>query len=452
MSSEDKSQSAQSTENSLQPVIYGVLPSQQNDEINLSDLFSKLIDQWKLISTITAIGTLLAVVIALILPNVYQPSVTVSAPLSGNVAPVVTVNTLMGGKGGELPVTPQQVFNNYFNLLRSSSLLSEYVHENGYMKKLYPDSEKTESVLFAEFLTDLNVEIKEPTPEKKGGYIASPIRVAMSIKVQDEVVGVDLLNGYLQYVNVKLANDLQNDVNKTISNKIEILNKQIAKQREQHKRSREQTIQKMEKEGAKNIAVIKEQISALLKKAKADRATRIENTKEALAMAKSLNITTPTTFETLAQRSQSKKTANTAITVVDKQSLSLYLQGTKYLTTLIETLEKRESDEKYLTAINSLREKIYLIENDQALAELKKRKSDDPWIKELPTKLTLISTLEAVSPVFENLVAYSIDALAVVSDEKIKPKRSLIVILGLILSFLMAIFIAVVVGFRKPIV
>ena len=98
--------------NSLQPIFYGVPPNQLNDEINLGELFSKLINQWKLILGLTLGGTVLAVLLALILPSVYQPSVTVSAPLSGDVASVVTINTLMGGNNNELPATPQAVFTN----------------------------------------------------------------------------------------------------------------------------------------------------------------------------------------------------------------------------------------------------------------------------------------------------------------------------------------------------
>lgn len=66
--SSDTKQNAQKPENPLQPIIYGVLPNQLNDEINLGDLFSKLLDQWKLILGLTlGGGTVLAVLLALLL-------------------------------------------------------------------------------------------------------------------------------------------------------------------------------------------------------------------------------------------------------------------------------------------------------------------------------------------------------------------------------------------------
>lgn len=146
-----------------------------------------------------------------------------------------------------------------------------------------------------------------------------------------------------------------------------------------------------------------------------------------------------------------KPQIHTAITVVDKQALSLYLQGSKYLITLIETLEKRKSDEIYLSEINSLREKIYLIKNDQTLAALKKRESDDPWIKNLPEKLAQIEELKTLNPDFTNMVAYSVNESAMITDEKIKPKRKLIVVIGFMLSLVLAVFAAMIVASMKGI-
>ena len=54
-----QSQKTSSHDDLLQPVVYGVLPDQSNDEISLVDLFSKLASQWKLIAAIIVAGTLL---------------------------------------------------------------------------------------------------------------------------------------------------------------------------------------------------------------------------------------------------------------------------------------------------------------------------------------------------------------------------------------------------------
>jgi len=432
----------------LQPVVYGVLPDQPDDEISLIDLFSKLAGQWKLITTIIVAGTLLAVVWALVLPAVYQPSLKVSVPSAGNVAALATVNTILGGKSN-IPSSQQAVFTSYYNLFRSRDVFAEYVHESNFLEKLYPDATEDESVLLAKLIKGLKIKIEEPVPERKGGYVANPKRLAVSIEVKDEVAGVELLNNFAGYVNQMLLTRLQNDTHEIIGNKIEILTKQIAKLRERSRQDRILSIKKMEQDNAKEIALLQEQISAYVAKAKANRATRIVNAREALEMAKSLNITYPTTLDAMAQKGQDGGSGNTAITVVDKQTSSLYLQGAKYLTTLIETLTNRKNDEEYLTEVNRLREKIHVIKNDQTLEALKKRQSDDPWIKGLSEKLAEIDALERLSPDFTGVVAFNMDESATITDERLKPKRKLIVVAGFILSLFIALFAAMIVASLK---
>jgi len=166
-------------------------------------------------------------------------------------------------------------------------------------------------------------------------------------------------------------------------------------------------------------------------------------------MAKSLDIIYPTTLGAMAQRGQENSGGNTAITVGDKQGSSLYLYGTKYLSTLIETLTNRKSDEQYFVKVNSLREKIHVIKNDQTLEALKKRQSDDPWIEGLSGKLAEIGAIEALSPDFSGLVAFKMDESAVITNKKAKPNRKLIVAVGFVLSLFIALFVATIVASLK---
>jgi len=443
-----KSQKTPSYDDLLQPVVYGVLPDQLNDEISFVDLFSKLASQRKLIFTVTMVGALLATALALVLPTVYQPSLRVSMPSAGNVAVLATVNTILGGEDN-IPSSQQAVFSSYYHRLRSRDVLADYIRKSNYLEKLYPGSAEDKAVLLAGLVKGLRVNIEEPSPERKGAYIANPERVSVSIEIGDEAVGVELLNNFAGYANQRLVADLQDDASSVIRNKIEVLTSQVAKLREQYQQDRMLTIKKMEQENAREIALLQEQVSAYLAKAKANRVTRVANAMEALEMAKSLDIVYPTTLDAVAQKGQKSRNVNTAITVVDKQVSSLYLKGEKYLSTLIETLTKRKSDEKFLAEINNLREKIHIIKNDRTLAALKKRQSDDPWIRELPEKLAEVAALKALNSDFTAVLAYSLNDSASVANEKIKPKRKVIVAVGFVLSLFIALFVALIVASLK---
>lgn len=434
-------------ENVPQPVIYGVLPGQADNEIDLGELFFRLIRQWKLILGITAGGVLLAILLALMLPKIYQPTVTVSVPPVGNIAQVMTINTLLGGNA--IAATPQAMFNRFFNKTRSDKTLAKYIDEKRYLKKIYPDSEQPASILFAKLVNGFSVKILEPTSQVKGGSIANPKRVKISLKVNDEPLGVSLLNGYADYVNHQLIIELQNNANKIINGRVKILSDRVATQREQYGQERLLTIKKMEHEDAKKIAQLQGQIAASLKKAELDRQTRIAKVTEALKMAKKLGIINPSTMDMLTKKGLKSKVVNTSITVVGKQSMPLYLYGSKYLTMLIQMLSSRKNDEVFLGNINTIKEKIYVIENDAVLAALKSRKSDDPWIEGLSGELAKIDAIKKITPDFANVLAYTMDNPAIVTGKSVEPKRRLIVALGVILSLFVAVFVALIVGSRN---
>ncbi len=464
------------TENVLQPVIYGVLPDQSGDEIDLGMLFSRLFRQWKLILAITAGGCLLAVLLALWLPKIYKPAVTVSVPSWGNITPIVNFNTQFGGYsitaatkaklsasfsgkqmatlnkliGGNntIPGTPEDVFKRYFNLLRADKSLADYVTEKQYLKKLYPDAKKTASTLLANLFKGFSVKILEPGlgPRVKGGYVKNPKRIEISLDVKDEPTGVSLLNGYVDYINHQLINTFQVSVKNAINGRIKIISAQVATQRDRAKQSRLLTIRRIRHEDNKNIAQLQEQIAASINKARLVRKTRIADANQALKLAKALGVINMSTMDLMAKRGVKSRDTGTSVTVVDKRSIPLYLYGSKYLTALISTLKSRKDDAIFLNNIHTLKEKIQIIKNNAALAALKNRQSDDPWIGGLSEELAKINALKNLNPDFSHVRAYSLDNPAIISGKSVKPKRGLIVALGFVLGLFIAVFVALVVG------
>ncbi len=254
----------------------------------------------------------------LLLPTVYQPTLKVSVPSAGNIAALATVNTILGEEDNVLSLQ-QAVFTNYYNLLRSGDVFVDYIHDSNYLDKLYPDAAADKAALLAGMIKVLKVEIEEPAPDRKGGYVANPNRLVVSLEAENAAAGVELLNKFVDYTNQRLVTSLQYDTHEIIRNKIAILTKQIANLREQHRQNRILSIKKMEQENAIEIALLQEQISAYIARAKADRATQIVTAREALEMAKSLDITYPTTLDAMAQKGQGSNGGKMAITVGGEQ-------------------------------------------------------------------------------------------------------------------------------------
>ena len=169
---------------------------------------------------------------------------------------------------------------------------------------------------------------------------------------------------------------------------------------------------------------------------------------------------------------------STNINLTNVQELPLYLMGSKYLETKIKTLKERkdeelfieelhaldleintakndrqiaqlkarESDEQYIKQLNVLDDKIAAVKHDQKLQTLLNRQSDDPFIPKLSETLVEIERLQALSFDFSDVKMYVLDRAALITGIAIKPKRSLIVVLGALVSGILA-FIVVLLNF-----
>lgn len=80
----------------------------------------------------------------------------------------------------------------------------------------------------------------------------------------------------------------------------------------------------------------------------------------------------------------------------------------------------------------------------QELNVLKKRESDDPFIKELRSLQESLEFLNRVDVSPDNVAVFTLDNAAQIPETPIKPKKTLILALGLVLGGMLGVFIALV--------
>lgn len=138
-----------------------------------------------------------------------------------------------------------------------------------------------------------------------------------------------------------------------------------------------------------------DQIATLRKIAKMDRQNDIARLKEALALAESISLETP---------------PNAGNLITSYSGSTMYLRGAKALRAELTLLEKRISD--------------------------------DPYIPELPNLLKKQTLLQSIDLNPQHLSVAIIDQAATVPEDPIKPKKALILALGVILGGILGILIA----------
>lgn len=422
----------------LPQVIYSYpFPSGNDDEIDLGDLLAKLLAQYKLVLAITVAGTLLAIVVALYMPNIYQRQVILSVPYASDLAGL--------NSNGYIAYTPQSIFTRYYQELRSPKNFEEFIKENISLAEMFPGADKTESALIDELRGDFLIEILEPKPAEKNAIVSNPSRLAVQLSGENEALIVDFLNDYAGNIDQQLISEIAVQQNIRIAAELQDIVKDIGLLRGSALRAREAEIARMEQKNQTTISQLNAEISALLAKSDTDKYHMIVAITDAFAIAKKLKIKKPTNLSNLGMISDQHST-KTEINLTDRQELPLYLMGTDYLVAKTEELKQRGSNIPFVKEYSALKQEINIVENDAVLTALKTRVSDDPYIENLPNLLSRKAQLESMSLDFALAKAVKVEQNATVTGVKVKPQRALIVIVGAVVSGFIALIIGLIVG------
>ena len=453
-------------------------------------------------------GTLLSIAIALSRTNVYEVSIELSKPSE---ADIVALNT-----NGYSQYEVDEVFKLFYDKSKSKDVFKSFIEKNDLLKEIFPSVEevkleKEKERYFSRLFEAFNYSTLGERNENVN-FLSEGTNYQLTLKHSNEYLGVDILNKYLPYVRKTLLDEAS--INESIliaAKKSETLDlirelRQIGKQKrlyeierlleENNKKleilqqERELLVTRARNSRKTEIEIIEEQnqikLNELLQKrklltikAKNDRLTQIAKANEAFKIASSLGIVYPTKLDEL--NGQTGK-VTTSINVNDNKELALYLMGTKYLSTLIKTLEQRDDDAMFLKSLNALDMEIETVKNDKKLQQLKERKSDakflqelnridqeiskvmndkalkilqerendDPYIPEIPELTAKIKRLDSLTLDFSNVKPYVVNKPAVVTDNPIGPNKLLIVVVGTFISFMLAIiFLLLKLLYRK---
>jgi len=484
-----------------------ILPINQypaDDEIDLFELFSSLMHQWKWLVGITVAGALLSIVIALMLPKQYEVTAQVAVPNKADVAAIS-----VRGYGAW---TPQTLFNEYYRNLSSAEEFKAFIKEGEWLKKIFPENkgQMSEDMMFSKVWDDFSLSILAPLKEKGAANDPSPNLVAANLWTKDEALGVSLLNDYIAKTNTHLIEKIARggkvrrvlEVERIQSNivllknstlkarelaiqkleeenqrKIKSLSQTVDLLREKAKKTRLLGIKKREEGNKEKVELLTQSINLLIEKFDLDNQAELLKLNEALDLAIGMGIKRPKTIESF-----SKNHSNVSVTTNSRKDL--FLMGSDYLRGRIKNAKLRNGKEVYLKEIPVIRKQIEEIKNDIKLSALKRRKSDDPYIAELPLLLKQIEEtkndvslaalkartnddpyiaelpallkkldkLQKLSFNFNGVKLYRLDKKAIVDGKAEKPKRALIVAVGTVLAFFAAIFAALIMAMSEELV
>lgn len=406
-------------------------PIQQapSDEIDLAALFRALWQQKLLIALVTVLVGVMAAAYAFLATPEYQVQ-SVLRP-----AAIKDLDAL--NRTGVYELTPKQSMQRVGASLESYDSRLEFLRANqGLFEALRQPSRSLEQTF--ESFNQQAFKMLQPDPKKT--YSLSTY-VGLQLNYPEDVDGVALVNGLVEYALQSERERIAADLQTLIQNRLSQLELEMAAARANYEVSKEAKIAKLLEADSLKRADLQDELKALRQQLKTRRDNRVTELDEAVRIAKALGISKPTTPSSLGEGERVAQ-GNVIRTEVNNQQIPLYFMGSEALEAERNALLQRRSDDFTEPRIAQIAKELQLLANNRQIEVLNKRENEDLFLKDLASWREEAARLRSLDVDVSTLKLVTIDQLAMQPITPIKPKKALILALGLVLGGMLGLFIA----------
>lgn len=424
-----------------QPSLLEAKPYFSHEEIDIRALILALYKQWRLITTIITVITLLAVGIVLFWPRIYEVKSIISPPELEDVKEL--------SRNSVTPYSLDDVYAEYFNKLTQIDVARSYFEKTEFYKvitKKTPDAVfSVEDIdhAFALFRAFFRIEkIRLDYLELKKDEKTPLGKVSVILETPHPEAAVEFINGFIQYVEQQALQKFYNDQLALKQLKKEKLENEIKSLKEKTRAIRETEIAVLVEQNDTKIRSLEDEIKARVAEAGFKREARIAQLKEALVIAKTLGITEPRSLDDFKPAAEIKSQIAISTHLNNSDSRPLYLLGSQFLSAEIEQLSQREQDEYFVPGLGELKKELALIKNNRHIEALKQREDDYLFIKELPEIHNQLAALELVSLDFNDVKLLTWEQKAFVPLRAVSPNKRLVVSAAFAMGLMVALGVA----------
>lgn len=409
-----------------------VVPQQSNttDEIDLVELFRALWRQKLLIIGVTLIAAVIAAAYAFLATPYYETGTYLR--------PVPKSNLDQLNETGIYKLTPEEAINRVAGGLSSYDNRLDFFLNNQELFQNIPKRGDSLEQTFAAF-NETAFEMLHPDPKKTDNRSAF---VGLKLTYPKGMDGASVVNDFVSYVVELERQEIADDLESLINNRLSSLDMKMEAQRANYNASKEAKIAALLEESALNRARLQDELAALREELKTRRTHRIQKLNEAIAIAESLGIRTPTTPSAMTQSTRSG--TQVIRTEVTNQEIPLYFMGTEALAAERDALASRKSDDFIEPRIAEIQSELAMLEHNREVEILENREEEDLYLADLAKLREEAARLKGIKLDTERLRLVRLDQLALQSLSPVKPKKPMIIALGLVLGGMLGVFIALI--------
>lgn len=412
----------------------------QDNEINLRALFNSLVARKFLIAGLTAFVTILAILYALNLTPTYKAISSFTSPSSNSITNINRLNIITE--------TKESVFSQFLTNLSSKDLQKQAFIKGDFITSFNTDNSPIDDVEAFIYGVIGSVTVHSPNLNQAQKNLAFLTELPYSVTIEGS--SAELISKYLNTL-VDLANsetimDLISFSEMKIYNRLEEINIERNLLLKKAEQDRFLKIERIKEEDGQKIRQINDQIDRARYKAKETRINQITLLTDSIKLAKSLGIK-DNNFKLF------NDAENSDFTIAIGESKDLpdwYLYGEKALIQTVELLKNRKSDDPFIPELVTLNNQLNEVQKNNVLITLETRQDDSPFVAELINLDVEKIQLESRIVVMNDVNAMQLSQISIPPKSPIKPNKRMIVLLAFIVSFMMSVFLALIMDALKP--
>lgn len=406
-------------------------PAFSSDEIDLVALFRSVwkLKKWVLLVTVFVAG--LAGAYAFLSTPEYQVS-SVLRP-----AAIHELDAL--NRSGVYQLPPSEALTKVAAALESYETRLGFFRENQKLFKEFERPGRTLEQSFEEFNRD-SITLSLPDP-KKADLLTAYIQLDMTYP--KAIDGVSIVNGFVDYAIESERARIAADVAVIVKNRLNEIKGRLAAARSGYDAEKKSRIAALREADTLRRSQLEDELKALRTQLKTQRADRMAQLSEAIGIAKSLGIKKPTTPSLLGEADRAG-TATVMRTEVNSQQSPLYFMGVDALEAERNALMQRKSDDFTEVRISQIAKELQLLQSNRQVEVLNRRENEELFLQGVQSLHDEEARLNNLSIDMSRLRLVTIDKKALEPLGPIKPKKTLILIVGLFLGLVLGIMVAIV--------
>jgi len=409
----------------------------QEDEASLADLWQILVKQKKTLFTLAALTLITALIYALVATPVYRAEAIFLPPAEIDIQ-LFDVSNIQD-------VSVEYAYGKFRKNLQSMVPRRIVFEKMDLLEHLASDQNQDSSIdsVFRTFNKSLFVS----SPKKNNSDLNNQLPIiTLSMEGENPALIADITNRLAEEVGRVSTTEIISGIQAKVNARIRGLIQEINLLQEKTRRQRLDKIERLETADTLEINNITDKILALRSTEKQKHLANTESLLDAAKIARSLEIKEPLFYAPNKIDSPNNSRLKTSESLPE---LRLYTHGYDALEAEIKILSNRKVEDHLIPEIRVLNERLALLEQNREVEQLKSRKSDDPFIDDLRDKESELAYLELISIDPKTVKTALIDQAAFPSKQRIKPRRKLIVGIGLVLGLMLGIFGALFVHFLE---